>query len=162
MDQNFLSENNSYRFSRQKYGQLRPMYICDWKEVQTSSSKWVLNIIVKSCKKLKSLIHHLHETNPSHMPCWKNSVYWMAIPTLIMESTTTKQFENMFVTLYSISFREIGVKIKWSANLVHPGRLTWTIIMEVWKIIFLSKWVICGFHVNLPGCNDNRDRKSPK
>ena len=26
------------------------------------------------------------------------------------------------------------------------------IIMKVWKIIFLSKWVICMFHVNLPGC----------
>ena len=26
---------------------------------------------------------------------------------------------------------------------IHPGRLTRTIIMEVWKIIFLSKWVIC-------------------
>ena len=25
----------------------------------------------------------------------------------------------------------------------HPWRLTWNIIMEVWKIIFLSKWVIC-------------------
>ena len=25
--------------------------------------------------------------------------------------------------------------------------------MEVWKIIFLSKWVICRFHVNLPGCS---------
>ena len=24
--------------------------------------------------------------------------------------------------------------------------------MEVWKIIVLSKWVICRFHVNLPGC----------
>ena len=24
--------------------------------------------------------------------------------------------------------------------------------MEVWKVIFLSKWVICRFHVNLPGC----------
>ena len=24
--------------------------------------------------------------------------------------------------------------------------------MEVWKISFLSKWVICRFHVNLPGC----------
>ena len=35
---------------------------------------------------------------------------------------------------------------------VHPGRLTWKIIMEVWKIIFLSKRVICRFHVNLPGC----------
>ena len=33
-----------------------------------------------------------------------------------------------------------------------PWRLRWNIIMEVWKIIFLSKWVICRFHVNLPGC----------
>ena len=24
--------------------------------------------------------------------------------------------------------------------------------MEAWKISFLSKWVICRFHVNLPGC----------
>ena len=32
-----------------------------------------------------------------------------------------------------------------------PWRLTWNIIMEVWKIISLSKWVICRFHVNLPG-----------
>ena len=35
---------------------------------------------------------------------------------------------------------------------IHPGRLTWNIIIGVWKIIFLSKWVICMFHVNLPGC----------
>ena len=35
---------------------------------------------------------------------------------------------------------------------LHPWRLTWNIIMEVWKIIFLSKWVICMFHVNIPGC----------
>ena len=35
---------------------------------------------------------------------------------------------------------------------IHPWRLTWNISMEVWKIIFLSKWVICRFHVNLPGC----------
>ena len=26
------------------------------------------------------------------------------------------------------------------------------VLMEVWKIIFLYKWVICRFHVNLPGC----------
>ena len=35
---------------------------------------------------------------------------------------------------------------------VQPWRLTWNIVMEVWKIIFLSKWVIRRFHVNLPGC----------
>ena len=27
----------------------------------------------------------------------------------------------------------------------------WNIIMEVWKIFILLKWVICRFHVNLPG-----------
>ena len=34
---------------------------------------------------------------------------------------------------------------------VHPWRLTWNIIMEVWKIMFLSRLVICRFHVNLLG-----------
>ena len=49
---------------------------------------------------------------------------------------------------------------------LHPWRLTWNIIMEVWKIIFLSKWVICRFHVNLPRCkvyrftaNNNNNNK---
>ena len=32
--------------------------------------------------------------------------------------------------------------------------------MEVWKIIFLSKWVICRFHVNLPGCNFQGENKT--
>ena len=43
--------------------------------------------------------------------------------------------------------------INYRKGAVHPWRLTWNIIMEVWKIIFLPKWVICSFHVNLPGCN---------
>ena len=34
---------------------------------------------------------------------------------------------------------------------LHPWKSTGNIIMEVWKIIFFSKWVICRFHVNLPG-----------
>ena len=41
---------------------------------------------------------------------------------------------------------------------LHPGRLTWNTIMEVWKIIFLSKWVIFRFHVNLPGRTELHDR----
>ena len=37
---------------------------------------------------------------------------------------------------------------------VHPGILTWNIIIEVRKIIFPSKWVICRFlPLNLPGCS---------
>ena len=35
--------------------------------------------------------------------------------------------------------------------------------MEVWKIMFLSKWVICRFHVNLSGCtwNESSHSKTP-
>ena len=37
-------------------------------------------------------------------------------------------------------------------HIVHPWSLRWNIIMEVWKIIFLWKWVIWSFHLNLnPG-----------
>ena len=59
----------------------------------------------------------------------------------------------------SISIPQKRQKIEIKDNLmissfiwVHPGRLTWKIFIGVWKIIFLSKWVICMFHVNLPGC----------
>ena len=33
--------------------------------------------------------------------------------------------------------------------------------MEAWKIIFPSKWVICRFHVNLPGCKGFPGKPSP-
>ena len=63
---------------------------------------------------------------------------------------------SLGATLSIIVDRSGGNEHKpWEKSLsfpVHPGRLTWTIMMEVWKIIFLSKWVICRFHVNLPGC----------
>ena len=36
-------------------------------------------------------------------------------------------------------------------NVIRPWRLIWHTIMEVWKRIFLSKWVICGFPVILLG-----------
>ena len=34
--------------------------------------------------------------------------------------------------------------------------------MEVWKIIFLCKWVICRFHVNLPGCTSGWNPKNQR
>ena len=40
-----------------------------------------------------------------------------------------------------------------SFNIGTPLKINMNIIMEVWKIMFLSKWVICRFHVNLAGCN---------
>ena len=38
---------------------------------------------------------------------------------------------------------------------LHPGRLTWNIIMEVWKMNFPFFFMGdgCRFHVNLPGCS---------
>ena len=40
---------------------------------------------------------------------------------------------------------------------IHPGRWTWT--MSSWRFgsdhVLFKKWVICRFHVNLPGCTRN-------
>ena len=51
-----------------------------------------------------------------------------------------------------IQFDEHIVQMGWFNHQLHPGRLTWNLKMMVWKMIFLSKWVIFRFHVNLPGC----------
>ncbi len=41
---------------------------------------------------------------------------------------------------------------RWWMGRETPWKINgWNLKMEVWKIIFLSKWVICRFHVNLPG-----------
>ena len=40
---------------------------------------------------------------------------------------------------------------------LHPWRLIWNIVMDVWKIMFLSQWVICRFHVHLPGCKQKKN-----
>ena len=45
-----------------------------------------------------------------------------------------------------------GHKFHGELNAPRKINMEHNIIMEVWKIIFLSKWVICRFHVNLPGC----------
>ena len=41
--------------------------------------------------------------------------------------------------------------------MIHPGRLTAGTCPHggLVQIIFLSKWLISRFHVNLPGCNDD-------
>ena len=61
-----------------------------------------------------------------------------------------RQWSNPKCNLLMVENRLVDSWAQFSIPL-HPGRLTWTIIMEVWKIIFLSKWVICRFHVNLWG-----------
>ena len=69
-----------------------------------------------------------------------------------MHSTAHGNARTMHGKPTSILLSEIFRCLCHSANVLHPWRLTWNIIMEVWKIMFLSKWVICRFHVNLPGC----------
>ena len=47
-----------------------------------------------------------------------------------------------------------GVPWRGMVMVIHPGRLTAGTCPHggLVQIIFLSKWVICRFHVNLPGC----------
>ena len=40
--------------------------------------------------------------------------------------------------MHSYTYTHFNIKI-------HPWKWTWNITMEVWKIIFLSKWMICRF-----------------
>ena len=58
--------------------------------------------------------------------------------------------QHFFLSFFFFKGEGIPVRKEWDTPLKING---WNIIMEVWKIIFLSKWVICRFHVNLPGCS---------
>ena len=51
--------------------------------------------------------------------------------------------------LFQRSIFRCYVSFQGGFSLDLPGRLTWNRTIEVWKIIFLSKMVICRFHVNL-------------
>jgi len=90
------------------------------------------------------------------MYAWKNMDAKVIQPSHIMRAKTpepllsrTKKTQMHLSQLLACGyFKMIMVYLP----LLHPWRLTWNIIMEVWKIMFLSKLVICRFHVNLPGC----------
>ena len=65
---------------------------------------------------------------------------------------------RVFRQSYGVRMKESGkTKLRRFGSL-HPGRLTWNIIIGVWKIIFLSKWVIDMFHLHLPRCLFNSHR----
>ena len=70
---------------------------------------------------------------PSHMKGWKTCLVW----SLQQRNRCTSRGRG-----------ELGMIDEWYT----PQKLIWNIIMEVWKISILSKWIICRFHVNLPGC----------
>ena len=74
----------------------------------------------------------------------KNGLFWCWLRWVF--SCRDGSGETFFITFCWL------IVVQGGFLLIHPGRLTWNIIMEVWKIIFLSKWLISRFHVNLPGC----------
>ena len=88
-----------------------------------------------------------------------NYSYWVGIKQcrcmVMLRDSLLMVHVLKLVTEWSLQFLSLSISDVISNipfNPVHPWRLTWNIIMEVWKIIFLSKWVLCRFHVNLPGC----------
>ena len=82
------------------------------------------------------------------MPCW-DSALWQEVLLRLRKKKKTEQKRK-----HTVDGRESCTRRKEPSMIIylHPGRLTRNIIMEAWKIIFLSKWVICRFHVNLPRC----------
>ena len=92
--------------------------------------------------------------NERHPPRRRYRRFFCRVPTSWLVTIIT-------LSLFAMGwiFRRVGMFQSYGGiqvfvqNHLHPWRLTWNIIMEVWKIIFLSKWVICRFHVNLPGCS---------
>ena len=65
----------------------------------------------------------------------------MPIPPAKRLKTDQKSVPLARLLSIGAGFRSTPLKI----NMEH-------VLMEVWKILFLSKWMICRFHVNLPGC----------
>ena len=96
----------------------------------------------------------IKQTQQIHICTWwdKHQKYY-TVYTTWYDSTMLQKHEvkNMHTCIlhHCLSY----IRIQATRLLIHPWRLTWNIVVEVWKIIFLSKWVICRFHVNLAGCN---------
>ena len=78
-----------------------------------------------------------------------------SVPIFVLDSRCTSRSSRAFTAAGPVKVTKPSSQpaaMTWRSLKIHPGRLTWNTIMEVWKIIFLSKWVICRFHVSLPGC----------
>ena len=101
---------------------------------------------------------------PSFLPCWV--IFQPAMSVSFREGLVGDQQKSWVnSSRCRLEVRIQGPKGHWAGKHVKslvpneekkqatPLKINgWNIVMEVWKIIFLSKWVICGFHVNLPGC----------
>ena len=71
-----------------------------------------------------------------NLPVWRGLIILNNTPCMVLFRFGHLEMEMMFNFFFT--------SIRW----LHPWRLAWNII------IFLSQWVICRFHVNLPGCKD--------
>ena len=78
-------------------------------------------------------------------------ILWVILPWMARITVMNQMEYNIGISMLPNSkwFQMVNLLL----NLLHPWRLTWNIIKEVCKIMFLSKWVICRFHVYIPGCN---------
>ena len=68
---------------------------------------------------------------------------WFLRPPMSRSGSSCQLMNTHWLDLiYKMEF-PLGPSYKWSLSplymTLHPGRLTWNIIMEVWKIIFISK-----------------------
>ena len=86
------------------------------------------NVITRSffCTKLIILFSMSNETKRFSFNIWNEH-----------QKHLTSQFEVIFVPL------RFDLEEQFSQP--HPEKLTWNITMEVWKVIFLSKWLIGRF-----------------
>ena len=84
---------------------------------------------------------HIYKTTMNHIgQTTKNNCFF-----------TSSNHLHLYISTFNTSYCVIAL---------HPWRLTWTIIMELWNIIFLSEWVICRFHVDLPWCTLSTNNNS--
>ena len=117
------------------------------------------------------LTHRIHGTGICNVPTFnhkKSAIHIgidISVPWIVWEPSCSINLssyiwpthqERQVLTMQVVNhLRYDGISLTdWpNKTTLHPGRLTWNIMMEVWKIIFLSKWLISRFHVNLPGCS---------
>ena len=93
-----------------------------------------------------------HPNNPSRLGLKRSNVKRRWYPQMLCGGLHVRRalgrwpeddVTTVFCWIYIVSFCT-PLKINMEHN--HGG-------LEVWKIMFLSKWGIGRFHVNLPGCN---------
>ena len=114
------------------------------------------------------MIHHLSLGCVAFLPRFFSSwVAWSLGSFPVRISLSTSWFRSLVVTSCRVWLRDLMFCCKKAevtkavTSAIHPGRLTWNIIIEVWKIMFLSKWVICMFMLIFQGVEIPSDKNMP-